>query len=100
MYLPEHFQCDLLFGHGDACLLVHPDIVQSHPAKDGEGLDKVLVVLGEGQPVKLVDQLEQAQHLVRLVAVHYRHAKNALVLETLVLVNLSEQHKEPSVQRS
>ena len=91
--LPENFQCDLLLGHGDAGLLVHPDVVKAHPAEDGEGLDKVLVVLGEGQPVELVDQLEQAQHLVRLVAVHYGHAQNALVLETLVLVNLKTQAK-------
>ena len=59
MSLPENFQGDLLLGHGYAGLLVHPDIVQSHPAEDAESLHKVLVVLREGQPVEFVHQLKQ-----------------------------------------
>ena len=41
--------------------LVHPHVVDAHPAEDGEGLDKVLVVPGEGEAVELVHQLEDAE---------------------------------------
>jgi hypothetical protein len=43
----------LLLGHGEDRRLVHLHIVDPHPAEDGEGLHKVLVVGGERQVVKL-----------------------------------------------
>lgn len=44
---------NLELGLGLHCCLVHLDIVDSHPAEQGEGFNKVLVVGREGKLIKL-----------------------------------------------
>lgn len=44
---------NLELGLGLHCCLVHLDIVDSHPAEQGEGFNKVLVVRREGKLIKL-----------------------------------------------
>jgi hypothetical protein len=51
--LPKNFESDLLLGHSHDRLFVHADVVDTHAAEDGEGLDEVLVVLGEREVVEL-----------------------------------------------
>lgn len=83
--IAEHLQRHTLLRHRHYCLLVHVRIVDSHPAKDGKRLHKVLVVLRKGQVVEFVHQLNHADYLP--VAVLDRHAQNRLVLKHLALVH-------------
>ena len=38
---------------------LHVGVTDAHSAEDGEGLDKVFIVLCEGQVIEFVDQLQE-----------------------------------------
>ena len=78
----------MLLGHSHHRFLVHPDVVDAHAAEDAERLNKVLVVLREGQVVKLVDQLEDAQDPVVFAAVLDGHAQDGPVTEAVTVVHI------------
>ena len=54
-FSPQLIPTRLLLGHGHTGRLVHPDVGDAHPAEDGEGLEEVLIIGGEGKIVELVD---------------------------------------------
>lgn len=81
----QNLQRDVLLRYRHHSLFVHVRVVYAHTAEDGEGLDEVLVVLGEGQVVELVDELDDADDLAR--GILDGHAKDGLVLETRAIVD-------------
>ena len=84
--VPEDFQGDLLLSHCQYGLLIHVNVVDSHPAKNSERLHEILIVARERQILKLVDQLKHTQNFVGLVGINDGHAQNGFVLEIAIVL--------------
>ena len=61
-------------------------VVKSHAAENGEGFQEVLIIFGEGEVVKFIDELHHAKNFAR--GVPDGLAQNRPVFKTRPLVHL------------